>query len=83
MDIVNNVYCELCSSILTAGNCTNRNCRNSEVQMKQSIRKKWKIGSEFIIFEKPVSFKEATKRYNKKIKNLYDLRKSKRVNNKY
>lgn len=76
-NIINTVYCELCSSILRVGKCTNRNCINSDI--KNSLRKKWKIGSDVIMFENPITYNEANKRYKLKIDNLYNLRITKRT----
>lgn len=80
-DIMNNVYCELCNSLLIAGKCTNRNCFNSEI--KDSKRSIWKFGSEIVRFNKQVSFVEAKEKYKSTMKDAAKLIKSKRKNNKY
>jgi len=78
---MDNVYCELCESLLIAGKCTNRNCFNSGI--KNSKRSKWKFGSETVVFNRQVGFNEASQKYKSTIKNAAKLRKSKRKNNKY
>jgi hypothetical protein len=67
-------YCKKCGSLIFNDRCSNRGCSFLSKGNKELKKKKWKIGYEFIHFSQPVTFTEAKKFTEEKIKNMNNNR---------